>query len=583
MKLISVNVSLAKEVSYLGRTITTGIFKEPVQGRVMVRRLNIDGDDQADRRVHGVGFDMAIYVYPFEHYAFWEKELGRDGFPYGQFGENFTVKGLTEDTVRVGDTFRVGGALLQVTQPRIPCYKFAIRMEEGPDFPARFQGTGRMGFYCRVLEEGEVGAGDPIERVDRDDGASTIAEFIRVYLYESHEPASLKHVLASRELSEPWREYLEKMLKKAEPVKGPRGWEGFRAFIVDSKVSENETITSFYLKPEDGEPLTPYMPGQFLTFRLNMPEHPTPVMRTYSLSDSPNHQDYYRVSIKRLPAPADPPGLPAGLSSNYFHDHVQSGTRLCVKAPRGKFYLDPSDTTPVVLLSGGVGLTPMISMLNTIVESGSKRPVWFVHGARNGREHAMAAHTRRMAAENDNVKVHISYSQPGPEDREDGDYNSWGHVNLDLLKRVLPPAAYDFYLCGPTPFMKSLYNGLLKWGVAETRIHHEFFGPVSALKEGTEPASKEAAVSKSLAEVEVTFAKAGLTAKWDPTLESLLDLAEAQGLRPDFSCRMGICHTCSSKVIEGEVEYVTEPLDMPDPGCVLICCSKPKTNVVIEV
>ena len=583
MKLISVNVSLAKEVPYLGRTITTGIFKEPVTGRVMVRRLNIDGDDQADRRVHGVGFDMAIYVYSIEHYAFWAKELGREGFPFGQFGENLTVEGLSEDTVRVGDTFRVGGTLLQVTQPRIPCYKFAMRMEEGQDFPARFQETGRMGFYCRVLEEGEIGAGDDIELVERDKGASTIAEFIRVYLYESHEPASLKRVLASKELSEPWREYLEKMLKKAEPVKGPRGWEGFRAFIVESKVPETETITSFYLKPEDGDSLPPYMPGQFLTFRLNMPEHPTPVMRTYSLSDSPNHQDYYRVSIKRLPAPEEPPGLPAGLSSNYFHDHVQPGTRLCVKAPRGKFYLDPNDNTPVVLLSGGVGITPMISMLNAIIESGSRRPVWFVHGARHGREHAMAAHTRRMAAENDNLNVHVSFSQPRPEDSEGRDYDSRGHVNIELLKQMLPPAAYDFYLCGPTPFMESLYNGLLKWGVAETRIHYEFFGPVSELKEGTEAASKEAAVSKSLAEVDVSFAKAGLTARWDPTLESILDLAEAQGLRPDFSCRTGICHTCSSKLIEGEVEYVTEPLDLPDPGCVLICCSKPKTNLVIEV
>ncbi len=428
-----------------------------------------------------------------------------------------------------------------------------------------------------------MSAGDPIELVEGDNDAVTIADFIRVYLYESHEPVSLKRVLASRFLSEPWRMYLEKMLQKAEPVRGPHGWEGFRAFVVERKVPESETITSFYLKPQDGEPLPPYMPGQFLTFRLNAPEHPTPVMRTYTLSDSPNHRDYYRVSIKRLPAPADPPGLPPGLSSNYFHDRVQPGTRLCVKAPRGKFYLDPSDTTPVVLLSGGVGLTPMISMLNAIVESGSQRPVWFVHGTRDGRDHAMAAHIRRMAMENANVHVHVSYSQPRPEDREGGGYDNRGYVNIDLLKQVLPPAAYDVYLCGPPPFMKSLYNDLLKWGVAETRIHYEFFGPVSALKEGAEAASKRVAVSKSQAEGEVSFAKAGLTAKWDSSFESILDLAEAQGLRPPFSCRTGICHTCSSKLIEGEVEYVTEPLDMPDPGCVLICVSKPKTNLVIEV
>ncbi len=370
MKLLSVNVSLPKDIPYQGRTVQTAIFKEPVPGRVMVRRLNVDGDDQADRRVHGVGFDMAVYLYAIEHYAFWERELGREGLPHGQFGENFTVEGLSEDTVRVGDIFRVGGVLLQVTQPRIPCYKLALRMEEGPDFPARFQETGRMGFYCRVLQEGEVGAGDSIELVERDEGSVTIAEFIRVYLHESHEPASLERVLESRGLGEAWRVYLEKMLEKAEPVMGPRGWDGVRAFLVDRKVPESETITSFYLKPQDGEPLPPYLPGQFLTFRLNVPEHPTPLTRTYSLSDSP-HRDYYRVSIKRLSAPEDQPDLPPGLSSNHFHDHVERGTRLCLKAPRGKFYLDPTDDTPIVLLSGGVGLTPVISMLNAIVDSGS--------------------------------------------------------------------------------------------------------------------------------------------------------------------------------------------------------------------
>ena len=583
MKIISVNVSLAKDVSYRGRTVRTGIFKEPVPGKVRVGRLNIEGDDQADRRVHGVGFDMAIYFYPVEHYTFWEKELGRDGFPYGQFGENLTVEGLSEDTVRVGDTFRVGGTIMQVTQPRIPCYKLTMRMEEGADFPARFQESGRMGFYCRVLEEGDVDAGDPIELVDSDDGAVTIAEFIKVYLYESHEPASLKRVLASRFLSEPWREYLEKMLKKAEPVKGPKGWEGFREFVVERKVPESQTITSFYLKPQDGEPLPPYMPGQFLTFRLTTPEHPTPIMRTYSLSDSPNHQDYYRVTIKRVLPPLNPPGLPPGLSSTYFHDQVQVGTRLCVKAPRGKFYLDPNDSTPVVLLSGGVGLTPMISMLNAIVESDSKRPVWFFHGTRDGREHAMGAHIRRVALENANVNVYVTYSQPQPEDLKGRDFDEQGYVTIDILKRILQPAAYDFYLCGPTPFMKSLYNGLLNWGVPEIRINYEFFGPASALKEGAEAATQPAVASKSSGDLQVSFAKAGLTADWDPSSESILDFAEAQGLRPPFSCRTGICHTCSSKLIQGEVEYVTEPLDMPDPGCVLLCVSKPKTNLILDV
>jgi len=584
MKLLSVNASTIKEIPYKGKTVTSGIFKEPVAGRVMVRRLNIDGDDQADRRVHG-GFDMAVYAYPFEHYAYWRNELGRETFPYGQFGENLTVAGLCEDSVRVGDIFRVSEALLQVTQPRIPCYKLAIRMEQGPDFPARFQQSGRMGFYFRVLEEGEIGAGDPIELAESDEGSVTIAEFIRVYLHDSHDPPSLRRVLASRDLGEAWRVYLEKMLDNAETVMRPSGWEGFRTLLVDHKVPESETITSLYLTPQDGKPLPPYLPGQYLTFRLAIPGQSRPVTRTYTLSDSPNHPDYYRVSIKREPAPADRPDLPPGLSSNYLHDQVELGTGLCVKAPQGKFTLDPNDETPVVLVSGGVGLTPMISMLNTIVETGSRRPTWFIHGTRNGREHAMGRHVRRMAAENDNVHVHIAYSQPRPEDVEGRDYDSQGRVNIELLKRVLTPAAYDFYLCGPTPFMKSLYNGLLAWGIPETRVYYEFFGPASALKEGAgRPGERAVMAATALANnehAEVSFARSGLTAKWDASFESILDFAEAQGLRPDFSCRMGICHTCMCRLIDGEVEYVIEPVDMPDPGCVLICCAQPKTQVVV--
>ena len=194
MRLLTISVSPVKEVIYQGKIVATGILKEPVSGRVMVRRLNIDGDDQADRKVHG-GLDMAVYAYSVEHYAFWEGELGRKGFPHGQFGENLTVSGMDEETVQVGDIFRIGEALLQVTQPRIPCYKLAIRMEQGLDFPGRFQQTGRMGFYFRVLEEGEVGAGDPIESLERDESSATIAQFIRVYLKDALDPPSLKHVL----------------------------------------------------------------------------------------------------------------------------------------------------------------------------------------------------------------------------------------------------------------------------------------------------------------------------------------------------------------------------------------------------
>ena len=579
MRIVSVNVSEPREIEYRGQVVRTGIFKEPVSGRVWVRRLNIDGDGQSDLKVHG-GYDMAVYAYPLEHYPYWEKELGRDAFPHGQFGENLTVEGLLEGTVRVGDVFRIGSVHLQVTQPRIPCYKLAIRMDQELVFPKRFQDSGRSGFYFRVLEEGEIGAGDAIELVERDMQSATIAEFTEIYLHKSNDPEALRRMLAVRDLGDAWRIWFETMLQKAEPVPTASGWEGFRTFVVDRKVPESDTITSFYLSPKDDEPLPPHLPGQFLTFRLGIPGQAKPVTRTYTISDSP-HAEYYRISIKRELSPADRPELPPGLASGYFHNSVEPGTELCVRAPRGDFWLDPQGDTPVVLLSGGVGLTPMISMLNAIVAQDSKRQVWFIHGVRHGGEHAMGAHVRRMAAEHDNIHVHICYSEPRSDDVEGRDYEGPGHVTLPLLQGLLPPAAYDFYLCGPPPFMKSLFQGLLDWGVPESRIHYEFFGPATVLKETTE-ATAEVATSSAEGQ-HVTFARAGVKVSWDASVESILELAEANGLRPDYSCRSGICHTCMSRLLNGEVEYTIEPADMPDPGSVLICCSRPKSGVVIDI
>lgn len=265
---------------------------------------------------------------------------------------------------------------------------------------------------------------------------------------------------------------------------------------------------------------------------------------------------------------------------------MEVGTTLRVGAPRGKFHLDPESERAVLLLSGGVGLTPMISMLNAIVQSDAPRPVWFVHGTRNGREHAMGAHVRHLAEENENVHVHIRYSQPDPDDVDGRDYDSRGRVDMALLKQVLPFDDYDFFICGPTPFMSSLYCGLLSLGMSESRIHYEFFGPGSMLTEEAKPAGPvevPTAEAELTGGTQVTFARSGVTASWDPACESILDLAERQGLNLAYSCRSGICHTCMCELTEGEVEYLDEPLDEPDPGYVLICCSMPKTNLVLEV
>jgi ferredoxin-NADP reductase len=486
------------------------------------------------------------------------------------------------DDIHVGDVFRVGSALVEVSQPRVPCYKLAIKMGiEG--FQNRFLASGRMGFYFRVLEEGEVGAGDSIQLVKRDPHAMTVREVNALLYFDKENLTGSAKALEIPALSHGWKGSFEERLAKAAAADETQ--TGYRSFVVDRKEPESATITSFYLVPEDGDGLAPFLPGQFLTFELGIPGQPKPVLRTYTLSDSPN-ADYYRVSIKREPAPADRPDLTPGLSSNYFHDQVGVGTKIRVGAPRGKFHLDPDGERAVVLLSGGVGLTPMISMMNTIIQSDARRPVWFIHGARNGSEHAMGAHVRRMAAANEELHAHIRYSQPDADDIEGRDYDSRGRVDIALLKQLLSFDDYEFYLCGPTPFMRSLYCGLLSLDVSEERIHYEFFGPASVLKEDAKPigpAQVPTAETELAGGIQVTFARSGVTAGWDPACETILDLAERHGLNPDYSCRSGICQTCMCPLVEGEVEYLEDPLDEPDPGCVLICCSRPKTSLVIEV
>ena len=580
MRLLSVNVSLPKEVEFKGKTIRTGIFKAPALGAVQVNSLNLDGDGQADLMGHGGEF-RAVYVYSFDHYAFWSNELRRSDLGYGQFGENFTVEAMLDEDTRIGDQFRIGSALFEVTQPRVPCYKLAMKMNvEG--FYTRILESGRLGFYFRVVEEGVVTAGDTITKEVSDTNGMTVSEANKLMYFDKDNLDAMRKAVGIKAFSPGWRTTFESRLAKAE--RSPSSQEPYRTFVIERKVKESDTITSFYLTREDNDALAPFLPGQFLPLRLDIPGQYKPVLRTYSLSDRPG-ENHYRLTIKREPAPPNQPDVYPGVSSTYFHDHLQVGSTVLAKSPRGKFFLAPDKESPVVLLSAGVGLTPMISMLNHIVDSGSKRPTWFIHGSRNGREHALSEHVRKLAAGNENIRTHVRYSQPSAEDLIGQHYDHAGHVDTELIREVLPDKDFDFYLCGPTPFMRSLLNGLLDWGVPSQRIHYEFFGPASALADRSRIAQPQAKaeISECCEDIEVTFVKSSVTTNWNPSFESLLDLAEAAGLSPDYSCRSGICHTCVCELRDGEVEYVQEPLDAPDEGNVLVCCAKPKTSVVLDL
>jgi len=579
-RLLSVNISLPKEINHKGKKISSGIFKEPVKGRVKVNTLNLEGDGQADLLAHGGKF-RAVYVYSYDNYAYWEKELKRDDFKYGQFGENFTVEGMLDEEIHVGDRFKIGTTLFEVTQPRVPCYKLAIKMGvEG--FYNQILSSGRLGFYFRVVKEGEVGAGDIIEKVSEDPQKMTINDVNRLLYYSKDDFDGIEKAIKIKALSPGWKTSFEDRLAKADLSEQIQ--DKYITLTVSKKVPESQTITSFYLVSEDGETLPPFLPGQFLPLKLDIPGQYKPVIRTYSISDSPN-KEYYRLTIKRELAPSDRPDLYPGVSSNYFHDEVEPGTKLLAKAPRGKFFLDSKDENPIVLLSAGVGLTPLISMMNAIIDSESNQEVWFVHGTRNSVEHAMGNHIRKIAEQNDNIHVHVAYSKPLKGDLEGRDYDSKGYVDIELLKKILPGNKAEFYLCGPTPFMKSLFNGLLEWKVPEYSINYEFFGPASQLKDRARVSTpkRSAGAIDCSGEIEVEFSRSGVKTNWNPSFESILDLAEASGLTPDYSCRSGICHTCMCKLKDGEVDYIEEPLDPPEEGCVLICVSKPKKNIIVDI
>ena len=336
---------------------------------------------------------------------------------------------------------------------------------------------------------------------------------------------------------------------------------------------EAESCCSFYLAPHDGRPLPAFLPGQYLTFRLQIPEQPREMTRCYSLSDSPDHPDYYRVTIKRIPPPPKSTDVPPGLVSSHFHDRLQVGDIVDVKAPSGRFHLDVNSRTPVVLIGGGIGVTPALSMLNYLIAAPGKREVWFFYGVRNGREHVLKDYLREIAEQNPQVHLVLCYSDPLPGEEPEKDYTFSERVSVDLFKRVLEVNNFDFYICGPPPMMESLVKDLSEWGVPEERINFEAFGPASVKRL---PKAESAQVADT-AGVEVSFVRAGKTVPWSNATGSLLELAEAHGIRIDSGCRAGSCGTCITAIRDGQVDYPSGKPDFDiEKGSCLACVAVPK-------
>jgi len=585
-RLLSVNVGLPRDVAWRGQTVHTAVWKTPVQGRRIARRLNIDGDGQGDLAGHG-GEHRAVFVYQIDSYRYWQAQLGRSDFSYGQFGENFTVDGLPDGEVCIGDRYRIGSAVFEVTQPRVTCYRVGIRMNE-PRMAALLVSHGRPGFYFRVIEEGEVESGDEIVQVTSGPERMTIAEVNALLYTPGHPRTQLERAVRIPALSAGWRSSFEVLLDRERsgsavtgnpgltPAAGPPpAWTGFRPLRVLRKDRESASVTSLVLGPSDGQPLAAALPGQFIVLRLRPAPDAPALLRSYSLSDEPR-DDRYRLSIKRETH---------GAAGAYVETQVRIGDVLEASAPRGSFTLRPGDG-PVILLSAGIGATPVLAMLHVLAAGASSREVWWIYGARHGGEHPFANETRALLKALPRSHSHIRYSSPRPEDRLAVDFDAPGHLDMQAIEEHGVPRDADFYLCGPSAFMNDLAVELGKWGVAASRIHTEIFGsapprtPGIAAAPRRPPHQPTGPVGNGPL---VSFARSGLNVHWSPAFESVLELAEACDVPVRWACRTGVCHSCESGLILGAVDYRPEPVEPPADGNLLIGCSRPRGDIVIDL
>ena len=585
-RLLSVNVGLPRDLAWMGRTVHTAIWKAPVTGRCRVSRLNLDGDGQGDLAGHG-GEQRAVYVYQIESYRYWQEQLKRTDFVYGQFGENLTIEGLSDDAVCIGDRYRIGSAVFEVTQPRVTCYRVGIRMTERR-MPALLTASGRPGFYFRVLQEGEIGAGDEIVKAGEAHPRMTVAEINALLYSPNHPRESLERALQIGALSPGWRSSFEALLHSqsggagggnaglvpavaAHPVA-----PGFRALTVTALDRESADVVSLTMQCRDGQPVQPGLPGQYVVVRLRARDGGQPLFRSYSLS-GPESTEHYRVSVKLEPN---------GAAGTYLQQHVRVGDALDVSAPRGSFILRSGDR-PVVLVSAGIGATPVLAMLHALAAARSTRAVWWLHSARDRQHHPFAAEVRRLLVTLPHGKSYVCYSRPGSDNTAPGDFDAIGHLSRSVFDAVGVPGDAEVYICGPARFMADMKEALATVGVPPDRMHLEIFNGSEAMTPGivgTTPRTPRPPADDAATGPVVSFARSGIEAHWNAAAyASILELAEACDVPVRWSCRTGVCHNCESGLVSGAVVYEPEPLAPPADGNLLVCCSQPNGDLVVDL
>jgi ferredoxin-NADP reductase/MOSC domain-containing protein YiiM len=580
-RLLSVNVGLPREIQWRGQTVRTSAWKNPVEGKRMVRRLNIDGDAQSDLASHG-GEHRAVFVYQMDSYKYWQAELQRTDFIFGQFGENFTVDGLPDAEVCVGDQYRIGGALFEVTQPRVTCYRVGIRMNE-PRMPRLLVTHSRPGFYFRVLQEGEVQAGDEIVRVTTGPEGMSIAEIDQLLYLPGHPREKLERALRIPALPTGWRSSFQSLLQQDQSGPGvsgqadspPAALPGFRTLRIAGINHETDHVVSLELKAADNLPLVTALPGQFIAVRLHTKPEAPALLRTYSLCGPPSAEQY-RLGIKKEDH---------GGASEYIATQLKVGDVLEASAPSGRFVLRDGDR-PVVLISAGIGVTPVLAMLHSLAAGSHPRMVWWLRGVTNGKEDAFAGEARLLLDKIPNCHAYVRFSRPLPEDKLGLHFDEPGRLDTEVLEHLGVSRESDFYLCGPTVFMNDFTAGLVSWGVASDHIYTEIFGSGKSQTFGIVGATAERPhppPHMPNGGHQVSFARNGLNVFWDPAFNSLLEFAEACAVPVRWACRSGVCHLCESGLISGAVDYDPSPLEAPADGNVLTCCSRPRGDVVIDL
>jgi ferredoxin-NADP reductase len=428
-----------------------------------------------------------------------------------------------------------------------------------PRMPSLLVAHHRPGFYLRVITEGHVEAGDEIVRTRTGRHELSVADIDALLYLPGRDEGTLRKAVDIPALSPGWQSSFRDLLGSA-PAPAPTGWSGFRPLRVARVVPESTTVSSIHLAADDGAPLPRPEPGQYLTLRVPGAGDPAPV-RSYSLSAAPSDHEY-RISVKR-----------DGVVSRYLHTRLTAGALVDVAAPRGDFVL-AGDDRPVVLVSAGIGVTPVLAMLHALAARRTTREVWWLHTTRTAAEHAFAAEAHRLLASLPHGREHVYYT------------SETGRLTRDGLSTLDLPADATAYLCGPDTFMAAMRESLVSLGFEASRVHSELFGGVSAINPGlTGVVRKTPHLPPGVAGTgpAVTFARSGLTVPWSEEYPSLLEFAEACDVPTRWSCRTGVCHTCVTPVLSGRVDYDPDPLEPPAAGEALVCCARPREDVVLDL